>query len=146
MSERLDVTNLGPMDIPRTSEEITSDDVPDPKGYRVCGDYLLVRPVKTNSEKIGSIFIPDATRSDIKYLHNVGRILDFGPQAYRKSDGSVVEWVKGGLQVGDIIQWERFVGKRIRYKGVNLVLLKDTAVQGVVDNAEDLDANVSIED
>lgn len=143
----IDLSNVGPLDVPKSSEEITDENVPDPEDLpRICGDYLLVRPVKTHSEKVGSIYIPDTTQGDVKYLHNVGRILGFGPRAYKTRDGSVIEWVDGGLKIGDFIQWERFVGKRFRYKGVNLVLLKDVAVQMVIENPMDIDPMTSIED
>ena len=73
-------TGVGPLDISNVSEEITDEDVADPSPLpKVCGDYLLVRPVKTNTEKVGSVFLPDSTRGDVKYLHNVGRILSMGP-------------------------------------------------------------------
>ena len=136
----------GAVDIPNTSETITDAEVPDPEGYRVCGSKLLIRPVKTNYDKVGSVFVPDTVKADVKYLHNVGRVLDFGPRAFKRKDDSVVEWVKGGLKVGDIVQWERFSGKRIRYKGVNLVLLEATAINGVVDSQYDLDAMTAIGD
>lgn len=131
----------------RTNEEVTSEEVPDPTPLpEIGGDYLLVRPVNTTADKIGSIYIPDSTMGDVKYLHNVGRILAFGPRAYKTKEGNTIDWFHEGLKVGDIIQWERYVGKKFRYKGVNLVLLKDVAAQLKVGDAKDLDPMTSIED
>lgn len=141
-----DASHFGVLDSARNAEDITSSDVPDPSPLpRICGDYLLVRPVQTKADKIGSIYMPGSVEDDVKYLNNVGRILAFGPRAYKTKEGKTVDWVEGGMKVGDIVQWERFVGKRLRYKGVNLVLLKDVAVQMVVDSPEDLDPMTSIE-
>lgn len=142
----LDVTDLGPMDVPKTSEEITSEDVADPSPLpKVCGDYLLIRPVKTSAEKVGSVYLPDSVQGDVKYLHNVGKILAFGPRAYKTKEGKTIDWVAEGLKVGDYVQWERFVGKRFRYKGVNLVLLKDVSVQLVLEDPTDVDPMANIE-
>lgn len=141
-----DTGALGIMDASRVSETISSSDIPDPDVLpRVCGDWILVRPVSTKVEKVGSILLPTDTQDDIKYLNNVGRILSFGPRAYKTKNDEIIQWVDGGLNIGDIVQWERFVGKRIRYRGVNLVLLKDVAIQMVLENPEDLDSTVSIE-
>jgi len=141
-----DTGALGIMDASRVSETISSSDIPDPDVLpRVCGDWILVRPVSTKVEKVGSILLPTDTQDDIKYLNNVGRILAFGPRAYKTKNDEIIQWVDGGLNIGDIVQWERFVGKRIRYRGVNLVLLKDVAIQMVLENPEDLDSTVSIE-
>jgi len=135
------------MDVPKSSEEITPDDVPDPTPLpKIAGDYLLVRPVKTNAAKVGNIYLPDSTKGDVKYLHNVGRVLAAGPRAYKTREDKIIEWVEGGLKVGDIVQWERFVGKRFRYKGVNLVLLKDVAIQMVVEDPTDIDPMTAIEE
>ena len=137
---------FGVMDASRTDETVTDETVPDPTPLPgVCGDYILVRPVKPRAEKIGSIYTPDDLQDDVKYLHNVGRVLAIGPRAYKLKDGSTIDWAPGGVNVGDHIQWERFVGKRLRYKGVDLVLLKDVAVQLKVENPEDLDSLTSIE-
>ena len=134
------------MDDLRTTEECTDNSVPDPEVLpRICGDWLLVRPVKPAVEKIGSILLPGQMQDDVKYLNNVGRILAFGPRAFKTKTGETIDWVDGGLNVGDTVQWERFVGKRIRYKGINLALIKDVAVQMVVESAEDLDSMVNIE-
>lgn len=134
------------LDGKRTDEEATDENVPDPTPLPgVCGDYLLVRPVKPKAEKIGSIFTPDSLQDDVKYLHNVGRVLAIGSRAYKTKDDKVIEWAPGGVNVGDFVQWERFVGKRLRYKGVDLVLLKDVAVQLKIENPEDMDSLTSIE-
>jgi len=135
------------MDVAKTSEEITDNAVPDPEVLpRICGDYIMVRPVKTETGKTkGGILLPDSTQGDIKYLCNVGRIVAFGPRAYKTKNDAVIDWVEGGLKVGDIVQWERFVGKRIRYRGVNFVLLKDVAIQMVLENATDVDVTANIE-
>jgi len=142
----LDLGEYGITDGSRINEEVTDKDIPDPKVLpRVCGDWILVRPLSAKHEKIGSILLATSTQQDIKYLNNVGRILAFGPRAYKTRDDEVIQWVEGGLNIGDIVQWERFVGKRIRYRGVNMVLLKDVAIQMVLENSEDLDSSVSIE-
>jgi co-chaperonin GroES (HSP10) len=141
------IDTLGMIEQPKNSEEVTDRTVPDPDVLpRVCGDYLLVRPVDTTPEKTkGGIILASSIQDDVKYLHNVGRILSFGPRAYKTKEGKIVDWVEGGLKVGDFIQWERFVGKRMKYKGVNLVLLKDVAVQLVLENPEDVDSIAAIE-
>lgn len=135
------------MDMAKTNEDITDNSVPDPEVLpKVAGDYLLVRPIKTMVEKTkGGIILADTTQADIKYLCNVGRVVAFGPRAYRTRNDEVINWVEGGLSVGDIVQWERFSGRRIRYRGVNFVLLKDVAVQMVLENATDVDVTANIE-
>jgi co-chaperonin GroES (HSP10) len=142
----MDLGNLGVLDSVKTNETVTHADIPDPDVLpRVAGDFMLVRPISTKIGKIGSILLADDTQDDIKYLNNVGRILAFGPRCFKTKDDKVIEWVEGGLKLGDIVQWERFVGKRLRYKGVNLVLLKDVAIQMVLEDAHDVDPNVNIE-
>lgn len=149
MEDKLDITKglLGAVDVPKTSEEITDESVPDPEQLPdVGGDWILVRPVKTHTERIGNIYIPDSTRGDVKYLHNVGRVLKIGSRAYKRADNTTVDWFEGGLHEGDIVQWERFVGRRIRYKGVNMVLVKDTALQLKISDPMDLDSMVNLEE
>ena len=142
----IDLGNNAVMDGRRTDESITDANIPDPEVLpRVAGDYILVRPVSSEASKTtGGIFLPETTQGDIKYLTNVGRVLKFGPRVYKKTDGTPVEWVEGGLAVGDIVQWERFVGKSIVYRGVRLVLLKDIAVQLVLENATDVDTTANV--
>lgn len=137
----MDIGKYGVLDASRTNEGITESSKPDPEVLpKIAGDWILVRPIKAETEKTASgIYIPDSTQGDIKFLNNVGRILSMGPRAYKTKDGSIIEWVDGGVKVGDIVQWERFVGKRMIFKGVSMVLLKDVAIQMVLESAEDVD-------
>lgn len=146
-----DLSDLGLIEDTKTNTDVTNEDVPDPSPLpRVGGDYLLIRPVSTFSDNIVTdsgvkLYIPTAVEEDVKYLHNVGRILAFGPRCFKTKEGKTIDWFEGGLKIGDIVQWERFVGKRMRYKGVNLVLVKANALNLTVEDQEDLDSLTSIE-
>jgi co-chaperonin GroES (HSP10) len=141
-----DLSDLGVVDVKKTSENITDESVPDPEGLpEIGGDYVLVRPVKTQTEKVGSVYLADDVQDDVKYLNNVGKILAIGPMAYKKSNGDTVKWFEGGLKVGDYVQWERFVGRRLRYKGVNMTLIKDVALQMKITDPKSLDSFVNLE-
>lgn len=142
----VDLSDNAVVDVPNTSENITNENVPDPEGLpEIGGDYVLVRPVQTQTEKVGNIIMADDIQDDVKYLSNVGKILAIGPMAYKKSDGTVVKWFNDGLKVGDYVQWERFVGRRLRYKGVNMALVKDVALQMKITDPKSLDSFVNIE-
>ena len=131
----------------RVDEEVTDSNVPDPdlSKIRMAGSWILVRPVPTQAEKVGSIILATSAQEDVKYLHNVGKVLKVGPRAYKTKDDKVVQYIEGGLALGDFAQWERFVGKKFRYQGVNLVLIRDTDIQFVVDNPLDIDATANLE-
>lgn len=142
-----DLSSIGMLEQNNTDEGVTSSDVADPSPLPdICGFYVLVRPVSTKPEKVGSLYVPDSVQDDVKYLCNVGRILAIGPHAFQ---GASIEkygpWVQDGMKEGNFVQWERFVGKRFRYKGVNLVLLKDTDIHMRVENPLDLDSFANIE-
>ena len=141
-----DISDGKMLEMKATDTTVTDRQVPDPSPLpEVGGDWVLVRPVDTKVDKIKNVLLPEEFQDDVKYLHNVGRVLAMGPKVFKKMDGTEVEWFKGGLKVGDIIQWQRFVGDRFRYNGVALSLIKDTAIKLKVNDQKSLDPMSNVE-
>lgn len=130
----------------KTSEEITSNSVPDPSPLPdVPGPYLLIRAVDIK-EKRGSVLLPESVSDDIKYLCNVGRILAVGPYAYKGKELTEGPWfTSGNPQVGEFVVYSRFAGQNFRYNGVNLKLVKDIDIKLRISDPKCIDSFANIE-
>lgn len=128
----------------KVNTEITSSEVPDPEPLPdLCGFTLLVRPVRVKEKTKGGIHLPDSVTEDLAFLTNVSRVLKVGPQAFKSDKFEGDEWCENGsIKVGDFVLHGKFDGEKIKYKGVNLCLIKDIHVKMRVGNPEDLDTSI----
>jgi co-chaperonin GroES (HSP10) len=118
---------------------ITDEEVPDPNPLpRVPGVGLLVRPVPVRRKSAGGIYIPDTVRSDREHLNTVGRVLALGDLAFKDE-----EIYRNGPWVapGDYIVFAKYAGQKFFWKGVQLLLIKASAIELVVEKPEYLDSN-----
>ena len=121
------------------NEWISSEETPDPVPLpEVPGWFLVVRPVPIRAKTKGGILLPDVVKHDYSYLNTVGRVLVVGNLAFKSPDFGGAEWAK----VGDFILYTKHSGQKFVYKGVKLLLLKDTDVALVVERPEWLDDSI----
>lgn len=105
-------------------------------GYR-----LLIRPLKVQGRTKGSIILPDEFRDDINYLTTVGRVLAVGDLAYQdKTKFPNGPW----CGVGDFVCYGKMTGNKLRYKGVNLIMIYDDQVVMRIDDPADVDPMFNI--
>lgn len=123
-------------------EWITAEDHPDPEKLpQVLGWNLVLRPINVKDQE-GHLIRPEVMREDIRNLTNVGRVLAIGPLAYSDKEkfGDKGPWVK----VGDIVAFPRFSGNRFLFKGIRMVLIEDSAMLFILDNASDIDPTYNL--
>lgn len=146
--------------LPEYSDSIepTDENVKDPdlSGLTVLGDHIVVRPWSpptTYKSKSGvTLLLPNSIKKDAAYLQNTGKVLKVGNTAWKDpnvkpEDGKRFPhgfyegpWAKPG----DFIVHPRHTGQRFKYKGVNLMLIKDSHVLFVVDDPADIDLLASV--
>lgn len=127
-------------------EWISNPETPDPENLPgVLGWHILVRPVNIRNQigTTGKLIMPEKTRDDIKYLNNVGRILSIGPLAFKDKEKFGEDYMP--VKVGDYVTVPRFVGEKIVYKGVRMLLVEDMHLKLVLENPEDIDPTKNIE-
>lgn len=118
---------------------ISEESIPDPSPLPKCpGWTLVIRPVPVRAKTKGGILLPDTVKSDYAYLNTVGRVLVVGDQAFKMPEFGSEPWAK----VGDYVLYTKHAGQKFVYRGVRLLLLKDSEVALVVDKPEWLDNNV----
>lgn len=118
---------------------ISKDDVADPTPLPRCpGWFLVVRPVPVRAETKGGILLPDIVKHDYSYLNTVGKVLVVGDLAFKMPEFAGEAWAS----VGDYVLYTKHAGQKFVYKGVKLLLLKDTDIALVVEKPEWLDNNV----
>jgi co-chaperonin GroES (HSP10) len=89
----------------------------------------------------GSILLPDSFRDDMNYLTTVGRVVAVGDLAYADKDKFPTgPW----CQTGDFVCYGKMNGQKIRYKGVNMILLYDDQVVMRLENPADIDPMFNI--
>lgn len=121
---------------------------PDLSSFPVFGDNILLRPYQPKENKIGSIMLPSKVAEDRLLLQNIGEVVKLGELAYHDPNLKPGEprfpfgyfgraWVK----VGDWALYPRNAGQRLKYKGVEFLLIKDTMLLGAVADPKDIDPN-----
>lgn len=121
---------------------VTDDETADPTPLPILPGYrIIVRPVRVQGKTKGSILLPDSFRDDVNYLTTVGRVLAVGDLAYGdKEKFPSGPWCK----VGDYVCYGKMNGTKIRYKGVNLILLYDDQVVMRIEDPADIDPMFNI--
>jgi co-chaperonin GroES (HSP10) len=124
------------------SEWAQDDGVADPSPLPLLpGFRILIRPLQVQGKTKGSILLPDSFKDDINYLTTVGRVLTLGDLAYHDNDKFPEgPWCK----VGDFVCYGKMTGTKIRYKGVNLILLYDDQVIMKIEDPSDIDPMFNI--
>jgi co-chaperonin GroES (HSP10) len=121
---------------------VTDEDTPDPAPLPTIPGYrILVRPMRVQGKTKGSILLPDSFRDDMNYLTTVGRVVAVGDLAYADKDKFPTgPW----CQTGDFVCYGKMNGQKIRYKGVNMILLYDDQVVMRLENPADIDPMFNI--
>jgi co-chaperonin GroES (HSP10) len=121
---------------------VTDVDTPDPTPLpTILGYRILVRPMRVQGKTKGSILLPDSFRDDMNYLTTVGRVVAVGDLAYADKDKFPTgPW----CQAGDFVCYGKMNGQKIRYKGVNMILLYDDQVVMRLENPADIDPMFNI--
>jgi len=121
---------------------VTDEDTPDPTPLPTIPGYrILVRPMRVQGKTKGSILLPDSFRDDMNYLTTVGRVVAVGDLAYADKDKFPAgPW----CQTGDFVCYGKMNGQKIRYKGVNMILLYDDQVVMRLENPADIDPMFNI--
>ena len=135
MSEFTTVPHMGGA---KVNNEWISEEGPDPDPLPKCpGWSLVIRPVPVRPKTKGGILLPDVVKHDHSYLNTVGRVLVVGERAF-----TLPEMGDPWAKVGDYILYTKYAGQKFVYRGVKLLILKDTEVALVVERPEWLDDNV----
>jgi co-chaperonin GroES (HSP10) len=121
---------------------VTDEDTPDPTPLPTIPGYrILVRPMRVQGKTKGSILLPDSFRDDMNYLTTVGRVVAVGDLAYADKDKFPTgPW----CQAGDHVCYGKMNGTKIKYKGVNLILLYDDQVVMRIEDPADIDPMFNI--
>lgn len=127
---------------------------PDLKDFEVFADNVLIRPYQPPKDhKVAGgkfkIILPDQVDHDRHYLQNVGKLIKVGNLAFRDpnvkpEDGAYFPhgYFKGPwAKEGDWVLFPRNSGQKIKYKGVKMVLMKDTFLLGKIADPKDIDVN-----
>lgn len=128
----------------------SEDEIPTPdlSTFRLLGDNLLIRPYTPKEKKIGGIILTDNAVADRQYLQTMGKVVKIGSGAYK--DGNIKPgepgypwgWYGGPwVAVGEWVLYSRHSGQKIKFKGVEFLLIKDSYVLAASENPDDLDSN-----
>ncbi|MER8576622.1 co-chaperone GroES [Mesorhizobium sp. M1338] len=96
--------------------------------FRPLHDRILVRRIEAEEKTSGGIIIPDTA----KEKPQEGEVLAVGPGA-RDDGGKLVEL---DVKVGDRILFGKWSGTEIRLDGQDLLIMKESDVMGVIEQAE----------
>ena len=96
--------------------------------FRPLHDRILVRRVEAEEKTAGGIIIPDTA----KEKPQEGEVLAVGPGA-RDDSGKLIEL---DVKVGDRILFGKWSGTEIRLDGQDLLIMKESDVMGVIEQAE----------
>lgn len=120
---------------------ITADEVPDPKVLpTIPGWKILVRPVSIKTKTPGGIILPPTFHEDVRYLTTVGRVVVVGDAAYSDKKYNGKPWCK----VGDYVTYGKLEGKKLVYKGVQMILMYEDDIDMVVANPTDIDTSKTL--
>jgi len=94
---------------------------------RPLQDRVLIRPIEPGSTSPGGIIIPDTAKE--KPME--GEVLAVGPGA-RDEHGKLH---RPGVTPGDRVLFGRWSGSQVRLDGEDLVIMPETDILGIVDQA-----------
>ena len=95
--------------------------------FRPLHDRVLVRRIEADEKTAGGIIIPDTA----KEKPQEGEVIAVGPGA-RDEGGKLVEL---DVKVGDRILFGKWSGTEIKLNGEDLIIIKESDVMGVIENA-----------
>lgn len=95
--------------------------------FRPMHDRILVRRVEAEETTAGGVIIPDTA----KEKPQEGEVLAVGPGA--REDGGEVRPLDVGI--GDHVLFGRWSGTEIRLDGEDLLIMKESDVMGVLEEA-----------
>jgi chaperonin GroES len=104
-------------------------DHPIPEYWRV-----LVMPVRAKKMSKGGIAIPAEAQKNAEYLNYIGKIVAFGPLAYKSERFAGVE----RPAVGSFVIYGRYAGQPMKHRGVKFVLINDDEILARVSDPEAL--------
>src|SRR5688500_18104012 len=91
---------------------------------RPLQDYVLIRPIHPEEERIGGIVIPDTA----KERPTAGEVLAIGPGRIR-ADGT---HKPPEVKIGDRVIFGRYVGTEITIDNEELLILREADLDGVL--------------
>ena len=92
------------------------------------GDRILVERIEQESKTAGGIIIPDNAKEKPKQA----KVLAVGPGA-KDENGKRLPM---DVAVGDIVLFTQWAGNEIKVEGKDLLVLKESDVIGIIDNAD----------
>ena len=110
-----------------TAEVVIPEDYPHPTGYRI----LIVMP-KVDEKTKGGVLLPADMRNREDVASIIGKVVKIGPDAYPDTDAKFSRgaWCKEG----DWVMLSKYSGHRFEYDGVEMRIVNDDAVIGVVND------------
>ena len=134
-------------------DDLETVPTPDLSDFEVFADNVLIRPYQPpKNHKVaggGVIYLPDQVDHDRHFLQNCGQLVKIGNLAFRDpnvkpADGNYFPYgyyQKPWAKEGDWVLFPRNAGQKIKYKGVKMVLMKDTFLLGKLSSPEDISVN-----
>jgi co-chaperonin GroES (HSP10) len=119
-----------------SNEWTNPEDLKDPEILpTLCQEAsILISPLDVKEKTTGGVIIPGASKDDLSFLQNVGRILSLS-DSLEKEDLP--------FKVGDLVSWQKFNGQKFLYndngKTYKLVILDYRDVMVKIDSPERLD-------
>jgi chaperonin GroES len=98
--------------------------------FRPLHDRVVVRRIEAEEKTSGGIIIPDTA----KEKPQEGEVVAVGPGA-RAEDGTVTPL---DVKAGDRILFGKWSGTEVRIDGEELLIMKESDILGVIEQAEDL--------
>ncbi|MBZ9816583.1 MULTISPECIES: co-chaperone GroES [unclassified Mesorhizobium] len=98
--------------------------------FRPLHDRVLVRRIEAEEKTAGGIIIPDTA----KEKPQEGEVIAVGPGA-RDDSGKLAPL---DVKVGDRILFGKWSGTEIKLNGEDLLIMKESDVMGVIEQAETL--------
>ena len=95
--------------------------------FRPLHDRILVRRIEAEEKTAGGIIIPDTA----KEKPQEGEVIAAGPGA-RDESGKLVPL---DVKIGDRILFGKWSGTDVKLNGEDLVIMKESDVMGVIENA-----------
>lgn len=139
--ERLDARAM----IDKLWREISgSDDRVRAAGFMVLGkSFIRPEEVKKVIDKDGiekTIYMPQISATDDKWISGSMLVMDMGPQAYKgkNADGSDRFPEKNWCEIGDWVIVPPNEGYRITYRGVAMHMVADDKILGVISDPAQL--------
>lgn len=101
------------------------------KGIKPQGWTVVVR-LYIEPQQVNGIYIPDTSHEDQRFQSCAGFVVGISPAAYKDSEryGQTGPW----CQLGDWVIFPRHAGYIIYYEGIPLYILKEDAIDGVIDD------------